>query len=86
MRTAPCMSTVEELCRLLNAAAGIIRRQAALLEIHGIKTADGDLKNERQATMDAILETAGENENRCVLWANHPGRTEGLPNMRKWRE
>lgn len=66
MRAAPGMSTVEELCRLLCAAAGIIRRQAALLEMHGIKTADGDLENERRATLDAILETAGEDVNRCV--------------------
>lgn len=57
---------VEELCRLLCAAAGIIQRQAALLEMHGIRTADGALENEQQDALGAIREMAGEDAERCV--------------------
>ena len=60
------MSALEELCRLLCAAAGIIRRQAALLEMHGIRTADGALEREQQDTLDDIQEMAGEDAERCV--------------------
>lgn len=77
---------VEELCRLLCAAAGIIQRQAALLEMHGIRTADGALENEQQDALDAIREMAGEDAERCVLWADRPGRPDGVPTMRKGRE
>lgn len=60
------MSTVEELRGLLCAAAGIIRQQAALLEMHGIKTADGGLEAERRETMENIRALAGEDEERDV--------------------
>lgn len=61
------MSTVEELCGLLCAAAGIIRQQAALLEMHGITTAGGGLEKERRETLESIRALAGEDVNRCVV-------------------
>ncbi|MBQ8554440.1 MAG: hypothetical protein IJ438_14965 [Clostridia bacterium] len=41
------MSMMEELCRLLEECAHIIRKQAELLAMHGIQTEDGELERAR---------------------------------------
>ena len=60
------MSITAEMGELLCAAAGIIRRQAALLEMHGIQTEDGALEREQWETLEGIRQIAGTDENRCV--------------------
>lgn len=60
------MSITAEMGELLCAAAGIIRRQAALLEMHGIKTEDGKLEQETRETSEAIRRMAVADDNRCV--------------------
>lgn len=51
---------LDELCRLLIAAAGIIRRQAALLMMHGIDTEDGKLESDEFDILAQIREAVGE--------------------------
>lgn len=60
------MSVTEQMGELLCAAAGIIRRQAALLEMHGITTADGGLEQRQRETVAAIRSIVGPGDNRCV--------------------
>ena len=60
------MSIIAEMGELLCAAAGIIQRQAALLEMHGIQTEDGKLERDTQETLEDIRQIAGADENRCV--------------------
>ena len=60
------MSIIAEMGELLCAAAGIIQRQAALLEMHGIITEDGSLEREQRETIAAIHALAGADDNRCV--------------------
>ena len=40
------LEIIERLCRMLDDAQNIIREQAALLEMHGISTQDGNLENQ----------------------------------------
>ena len=47
------MSMMEELCRLLEECAHIIRKQAELLEMHGIRTEDGELERKRADIHDS---------------------------------
>lgn len=44
--------TIEELTRMLESSAQIIRRQAELLVLHQIQTADGDLERQRADFLD----------------------------------
>lgn len=60
------MSIIAEMGELLCAAAGIIQRQAALLEMHGIQTEDGKLERDTQETLEGIRQIAGTDENRRV--------------------
>lgn len=60
------MSIIAEMGGLLCAAAGIIQRQAALLEMHGIQTEDGKLERDTRETLEGIRQIAGTDENRCV--------------------
>lgn len=60
------MSIIAEMGELLCAAAGIIQRQAALLEMHGIQTEDGKLERDTRETLEDIRQIAGTDENRCV--------------------
>lgn len=60
------MSITAEMGELLCAAAGIIRRQAVLLEMHGIRTDDGALEQQQREIVNDIRQIAGTDENRCV--------------------
>ena len=44
--------TIEELTRMLESSAQIIRRQAELLALHEIQTANGDLEQEQAEFLD----------------------------------
>ena len=48
------LEIIERLCRMLDDAQRIIRAQAELLEMHGIKTDTGTLEAERQALLERI--------------------------------
>lgn len=48
------MSVIQELCQLLGLAAEIIRKQAELLEMHGIHTENGELEADRIKVLDSI--------------------------------
>ncbi|MBP3649183.1 MAG: hypothetical protein J6K73_05325 [Clostridia bacterium] len=54
------MSMMEELCRLLEECAHIIRKQAELLAMHGIQTEDGEIEAARSRVIGEI------NGNYCV--------------------
>lgn len=56
---------INELTRLLCDAAGIIRRQAALLMMHGIDTEDGKLESDEFDILAEIREAVGTDGNRC---------------------
>ena len=48
------LQIIETLCGLLADAANIIHEQAALLEMHGIKTSSGTLEDQRRALLERI--------------------------------
>ncbi|MBR3740967.1 MAG: hypothetical protein IKN04_11035 [Clostridia bacterium] len=48
------LEIIERLCRMLDDAQNIIREQAALLEMHGISTQDGNLENQRRQLLERI--------------------------------
>ena len=48
------LQIIEQLCRMLEEACGVIRQQAALLEMHGIRTDDGTIERERAALLERI--------------------------------
>lgn len=83
MRAAACMNTLEELCRLLCAAAGIIQRQAAPLAMHGIDTEDGKPESDEFDILTEIREAVGSDGDPatappdCEREANH-GKSGGL--------
>lgn len=60
------MNVTDDLCRLLIDAAGIIRRQSALLTLHEIETRDGALENDEADLLLRIREMVGVDDNRCI--------------------
>ena len=48
------LQIIETLCSMLDDAQRVIRAQAELLEMHGIKTDTGTLETERQALLERI--------------------------------
>ena len=48
------LQIIEALSRMLEEACGIIRQQAALLEMHEIKSVDGSIERERAALLERI--------------------------------
>lgn len=60
------MTTTDDLCKLLITAAGIIRRQCALLALHGVETGDGALENDETDLLCRIRDAVGTDDNRCI--------------------
>lgn len=74
------MSSIQlDLCNLLNDAAGIIRRQAALLAMHGIDTEDGKLESDEFDILAEIREAVGEDSGNEEN-PEHEGRAEKREN------
>ena len=48
------LQIIERLCALLEEASKMIRTQAELMEMHGIKTADGVLEEGRKRLLEEI--------------------------------
>lgn len=48
------LQIIETLCGLLADAANIIREQAEILEMHGIKTSGGTLEDQRRELLERI--------------------------------
>lgn len=48
------LQIIETLCGLLADAAKIIREQAEILEMHGIKTSSGTLEDQRRELLERI--------------------------------
>lgn len=48
------LQIIEQLCRMLEEACGVIRQQALLLDMHGIRTDDGTLEKQRAALLERI--------------------------------
>ena len=46
--------TIEKLCRMLEAAAEIIRDQARMLDMHGITTSAGAVEQKRDELLEEI--------------------------------
>lgn len=69
------MSALEELTRLLCDAAGVIRRQAALLAMHGIDTEGGKLESDEFDILAEIREAVGS-DGGSEEAPEHEGRAE----------
>ena len=48
------LQIISRLCRMLEEAQEIIRKQAELLAMHGIETSSGVLEREQQALLEEI--------------------------------
>ena len=58
---------IERLCRMLDGAQEIIRKQAELLAMYGIETDSGELEQQRQKLLADI-------ERSTYQWRNRQGR------------
>lgn len=70
------MSMMEELCRLLEECAHIIRKQAELLAMHGIQTEDGEIEAARSRVIGG-----NQRELLRVLRSAYPRRAASMPEV-----
>lgn len=51
------LELIQRLCSMLDAAQGIIREQAEVLAMHGIRSAGGEIEKQREALLEEMEET-----------------------------